>query len=159
MMGAGKSAVGRALAARLERGFVDSDVEIEKAAGASVREIFEREGEQGFRARERAAIDALAGQPLVVALGGGAIAQPGAPEKLAQTGTVVWLRASPDTLAGRIGDAETRPLLRGLDPAARTARLAELLAARAPAYASARIAVDTDRLAVAGVVDAVLERL
>jgi shikimate kinase len=159
MMGAGKSAVGRALAARLGCGFVDSDAEIEKAAGASVREIFEREGEAGFRARERSVLDSLAGQPLVVALGGGAIAQPGAPELLATSGTVVWLRASPDTLAGRIGDAETRPLLRGLDPAARTARLSALLAERTPAYETARIAVDTDTLDVAGVVDAVMERL
>lgn len=159
MMGAGKSSVGRALAARLGREFVDTDAEIEKAAGASVREIFEREGEAGFRARERAAIDALAGRPVVVALGGGAIAQPGAAERLAASGTVVWLRARPETLAARVGDADARPLLRGLGPEARIARIAELAAAREASYRTARIAVDTDELQAEQVARAIAERL
>jgi shikimate kinase len=159
MMGAGKSAVGRALAARLGREFVDTDAEIEKAAGASVGEIFEREGEAGFRARERAAVEAVAGRAVVAALGGGAIAQPGAAERLAATGVVVYLRARPETLAARVGDAEARPLLRGLDAGGRAARLAELLAAREPAYATAAVVVDTDGLDVARVADAVVERL
>jgi shikimate kinase len=159
MMGAGKSSVGRALAARLGREFVDTDAEIEKAAGASVREIFEREGEAVFRARERAAIDALAGRPVVVALGGGAIAQPGAAERLAASGTVVWLRARPETLAARVGDADARPLLRGLGPEARIARIAELAAAREASYRTARIAVDTDELDAERVAAAIAERL
>jgi shikimate kinase len=159
MMGAGKSAVGRALAARLGREFVDSDAEIEKSAGASVREIFEREGEAGFRARERAVIEALAGRPVVVALGGGAIAQPGAAERLAAGGIVVWLRARPATLAARVGDADTRPLLRGLGTEARAARIAELAAAREPSYRTARIAIDTDELDPEQVARAVEERL
>jgi 3-dehydroquinate synthase len=146
-MGAGKSAVGAQLAARLGLAFADADAEIERAAGARVAEIFAREGEAGFRARERRAIDALAGRPAVVALGGGAIAQPGAPERLAASGTVVWLRARPETLAARIGDGAERPLLAGLDAQGRLARLRALLDERSPCYATARIAVDTDELA------------
>jgi shikimate kinase len=146
MMGAGKSAVGRLLAARLGRPFIDTDAEIEQAAGASVRELFEREGEAGFRTRERAAVAAVAGQKLVVALGGGAIAQAGMPERLAATGAVVYLKARPETLLQRIGDAEERPLLRGLGPDGRRARMEQLLHARAPAYATARVVIETDGL-------------
>jgi shikimate kinase len=144
MMGAGKSAVGEALARRLGRTFVDADAEVERGAGLSVAEIFEREGEAGFRVRERAALEALAGRPLVVALGGGAIAQPGAAERLLASGTVVWLRARPETLLARVGEGEERPLLRGLGREARLARLGELLQRRELHYARAQIAIDTD---------------
>jgi len=143
-MGAGKSAVGARLAERLGLAFQDADAEVERAAGARIAEIFAREGEAGFRSREHAAIERLAGCPAVVALGGGAIAQPGAAERLAATGTVVWLRARPETLAARVGDAGERPLLAGLAPSARLERLRALLAEREPCYATARIAVDTD---------------
>ncbi|MEB2343685.1 MAG: 3-dehydroquinate synthase [Deltaproteobacteria bacterium] len=146
-MGAGKSAVGARLAERLGLAFADADLEVERTAGARIPEIFAREGEAGFRARERRAIEALAGSAVVVALGGGAIAQPGAPERLAASGTVVWLRARPETLAARIGDAAGRPLLAGLDAHGRRARLRALLAERSPCYATATIAVDTDGLA------------
>jgi shikimate kinase len=144
MMGSGKSEVGARLAARLARPFVDTDAEIERAAGASVAQIFAREGEPGFRARERAAIEACAGRAVVVALGGGAIAQPGARDRLTGSGTVVYLRARPETLLARIGDAEGRPLLRGLSPDARRARLSALLEERRSAYESASLVVDTD---------------
>jgi 3-dehydroquinate synthase len=146
MMGAGKSDVGRRLAGRLGRRFVDSDAEIERAAGATIAELFAREGEPGFRARERASIEAAAGRGAVVALGGGAIAQPGAAARLARSGVVVWLRARPETLAARIGDAAERPLLADCAAAERAERLRRLLAEREPYYASARIAVDTDGL-------------
>jgi shikimate kinase len=159
MMGCGKSEVGARLAARLERRFVDTDAEIERAAGASVAQIFEREGERGFRDRERAAIDACAGLDIVVALGGGAIAQPGACERLTGSGTVVYLRARPETLLDRIGDAETRPLLRGLSPAARRARLSALLEERRSAYESASLVVDTDGRAPADIAGEVAARL
>jgi 3-dehydroquinate synthase len=158
-MGAGKSAVGARLAARLGLPFVDADAEIERAAGLRVAEIFAREGEAGFRARERAAIEALAGRPAVVALGGGAIAQPGAAERLAATGTVVWLRARPETLAARVGDAADRPLLAGLGPAARLARLAALLAEREPCYATAHVAIDTDGIDAETVAERLAVRL
>jgi 3-dehydroquinate synthase len=152
MMGAGKSTLGPALARALGRRFVDADREIEREAGASVPEIFAREGESGFRARERAVLDALAGGDVVVAVGGGAIAQPGAARRMAGQGTVVYLRARLETLLARIGNASSRPLLAGLDAAGRRARLEALLAERKPAYETARITVDTDDLIVPGLV-------
>ena len=144
MMGAGKTAVGRALAARLGRRFVDTDREIERAAGMSIAALFDREGEPAFRAREAQAIEKVAGSPVVAALGGGAIAQSGAARRLAATGTVVYLRARPETLVDRLADAGDRPLLDGLDRPERLARLRELLEKREAAYATARLAVDTD---------------
>jgi len=144
MMGAGKSAVGAALARRLGRRFVDADADIEARAGRSVAAIFAEEGEAGFRLRERAAIEALAGSGGVVALGGGAVAQPGARERLAASGRIVWLRARPATLLARVGRGEGRPLLAGLDEAGRLERLAGLLAERAPHYAAADLVLDTD---------------
>ncbi|MCL4683270.1 3-dehydroquinate synthase [Myxococcota bacterium] len=144
LMGAGKSAVGVRLAARLGLPFADSDAEVERAAGASIAELFAREGEAGFRIRERAAIDALAGRPAVVALGGGAIAEPGAAARLAASGIVIWLRARPATLAARIGSGDDRPLLAGLGFAKRIETLQGLERLREPHYATARFTVDTE---------------
>ncbi len=159
MMGAGKSAVGRALAARLGRPFADSDAEVERAAGRSVKAIFESEGEAGFRRREREAIEALADGDRVVALGGGAIAQPGAAARLAQTGTVVYLKASPEALLARVGSGRRRPLLHGLDPAGRLEKLRELLDARRAAYETASVVVCSEGDDVEAVVERVVERL
>ena len=163
MMGAGKSAVGAQLAERRGLRFVDTDAEVERAAGATIAELFEGEGEAGFRARERAAIEALAGEAAVVALGGGAVAQPGVAERLEATGTVVWLRARPEVLAQRLaGESEARPLLAGLGPAERRERLAKLLGEREVHYARARVAVDTDArtpAAIARDLEARLEEL
>jgi 3-dehydroquinate synthase len=161
MMGCGKSSVGRALAARLGRAFVDSDEEVERTARATIAELFAREGEAGFRARERRAIARTAGDRRgpVVALGGGAIAQPGMADRLARAGTVVWLRASPATLAARVGEAAERPLLAGRAPAERERRLSELLAERAAHYATAALQVDTDARDVDGVVEAIMAEL
>jgi len=159
MMGAGKSSIGPQLARRLGRRFIDTDAEVERVVGSRVAEIFEREGEAAFRRAERAAIEACCGEPAVVALGGGAIAQPGARERLSQTGLVVYLRARPETLLARIGDADSRPLLRGLAPAAQQARLAELLAQRRSAYESAAITIDTDDQPVAALVESLAKRV
>lgn len=142
MMGAGKSTIGPSLAARLGRTFVDTDHEVERTAGASVAKIFEREGESGFRERERAAIEAAGLEAAVVALGGGAIVQPGAADLLTERGTVVWLEVDPATILARIGDAESRPLLAGLGPEDQRAKLTALLAERKPYYARAAICVD-----------------
>jgi 3-dehydroquinate synthase len=159
MMGAGKSAVGAALAAELGLPFLDLDREVEAAAGRSIAELFADEGEAGFRRRERAALDALAGRRVVVALGGGAPAQPGVPAHLAASGTRVYLRARPETLLARIGEAADRPLLAGLGPAERAAELGRLLAAREPAYLQAELVFDTDGLDVAGVAAELARRL
>jgi len=142
MMGTGKSTVGALLAARLERPFIDTDEAVERAAGRSIPEIFEREGEAAFRRREREAIQEAAGAGAVVALGGGAMAQPGMSEWLTAHGHAVWLRADAETILARVGDAEERPLLAGLDPEARRERIESLLAERASAYANAQLTVD-----------------
>jgi shikimate dehydrogenase len=149
MMGAGKSAVAESLAARLGLPLVDLDRELEAAAGQTIAELFASEGEAGFRRRERAALEALAGRRAVVALGGGAPAQPGACGRLIASGTLVYLRARPETLAARVGDAAARPLLRELDAAARLAKIRALLAEREPAYLRAHVVIDTDARDVA----------
>jgi shikimate kinase len=159
MMGAGKSTIGPRLARRLGRRFIDTDSEVERAAGRGVAEIFEREGEPAFRRREREAIEACCGENAVVALGGGAIEPPGARERLASTGTVVYLRARPGTLLARLGDARNRPLLAGLSPAGQASRLAELLERRRAAYESASIVIDTDDLPPDSVVEALASRI
>ena len=159
MMGAGKSTIGPKLARRLGRRFIDTDAEVERAAGSRIPEIFEREGEPAFRARERAAIEACCGQPAVVALGGGAIEPPGARERLASTGRLVYLRARPATLLARLGDARGRPLLAGLTPDGQAGRLAQLLERRRAAYESAAIVIDTDDLAPDSVVESLAGKL
>jgi shikimate kinase len=151
--------VGPLLARRLGRDFLDADLRIEEEAGQSVAGIFEERGEAAFRALEAAAIDEAAAGSAVVALGGGAVAKPGAARRLASLGTVVYLRASPDTLLSRIGPARGRPLLAGLDAGARRRRLLELLAEREGAYESAEIVVDTDGQSPEAVADRIVERL
>jgi shikimate kinase len=156
MMGAGKSTVGPRLARRLGRRFLDTDAEIEREQGRSVAEIFAGEGEAGFRALERELVERLRGESAVVALGGGAIARPEVREAVASSGTLIWLRARPETLAARLDRlAASRPLLAGLSPDARIECLRELLAGREAAYACAAFAVDTDEREV----DEVVERI
>ncbi len=159
MMGAGKSTVGPALARCLRRRFIDTDAEIVRQTGRSIAEIFERDGEPAFRDRERDAIAEVAGQDAVVALGGGAIASPTARERVARSGTVVYLRARPQTLLTRLGDCRKRPLLCDASPAERLARLRALLEGRREAYESAAITVDTDDAGAADVVERILRAL
>jgi shikimate kinase len=112
-MGAGKTAVGRRLAAALGWAFVDLDGEVERAAALSVAEIFERLGEARFRRLERAALEATLSRPrVVVATGGGALAQPEALELLRGRGLIVWLKLPFAELAARVeaAGAGTRPL-------------------------------------------------
>jgi len=144
MMGAGKSAVGRELARRLGRPFLDTDHEIEAERGLAIAEIFAREGEEAFRALEREMVERLAGRPAVVALGGGALGRSEVRELVCGVGTVVWLRARPETLLARIGSCEERPLLAGLAPPERLERIRALLAAREQDYAQAQVVVETD---------------
>lgn len=156
LMGSGKTAVGRRCAARLERPFVDTDDLITAAAGVGIPEIFAAEGEAGFRARERTAVaDACATPgPAVIACGGGAVLDPTNRRRLEAAGWVVWLQASPGTLADRVGGGGGRPLLEGRPVGVALEALAEL---RAPAYeAVADATVMTDGKVVDEVCDAVL---
>jgi shikimate kinase len=159
MMGAGKSTIGPKLARRLGRRFIDTDAEVERAAGRRVSEIFQRDGEPTFRKLEREAVEACCGEAAVVALGGGAVEPPGACERLASTGTVIYLRARLPTLLARVHDGGGRPLLAGLQPKAQAERLSELLGRRRDAYESASIVIDTDDLAPDSVVEALAGRI
>ena len=158
MMGAGKSTVGPKLAARLGRSFIDTDQEVERRAGRTVAEIFRLEGEARFRALEREAIEAASGTSAVVALGGGAIVQPGALERCRAVGVLVHLDVPVERLLQRIGDGESRPLLAGVEPGERAARLAELVDARRPYYAGAQHRIDATG-EPEDVVDAILAHL
>lgn len=140
MMGAGKTAVGTALARLLGVPFLDSDEAIERAANMTVAEIFRRDGEPFFRARESEVLARLlAGSPAVLSTGGGAFLSAANRAAIAGTGVAVWLRADLELLWQRVRHKTTRPLLRSADP---RGVLADLLAARAPVYAGAAIIVD-----------------
>jgi len=141
MMGSGKTSIGKRLAARLELPFVDSDSEIETAAGMTITEIFDRHGEAYFREGERRVIARLLGEGgCVLATGGGSFMDARTREAIAEAGISVWLRADPATLLQRIARRNNRPLLRTADPAAQVKRL---LAQREPIYARADLIVDS----------------
>jgi len=159
MMGVGKSTVGRALARRLGRRFVDSDTEIERQTGQSIGDLFASDGEPTFRERELSVIEGLGASGAVVALGGGAIAQPAVREALAGRGPIVYLRATPETLLNRLGTGAGRPLLSGLGSEDRLERLTSLLKQRESSYATAILSVDTDEMELAGVVDWIIGAL
>lgn len=118
MMGAGKTTVGSRLARRLDRPFVDSDVQVERRAARTVRQIFEADGEAAFRALESEALaEALASEePAVIAAAGGTVLDPLNRGRMKACGLVVFLEARPDQLVGRVGGDDHRPLL-GDDPA------------------------------------------
>jgi shikimate kinase len=147
-MGTGKTEVGGRLGRRLGWPFVDTDTLVEAAAGRSVAVIFADEGEAGFRAREREAVAQACGLPAaVIAVGGGALLDPENRRLLLAAGPVVCLRATPQEILRRLGEARDRPLLNGdgtASEAERLARIESLLAARAAVYALATHAVDTD---------------
>ncbi|MCR0982884.1 3-dehydroquinate synthase [Roseomonas populi] len=141
MPGAGKSAVGRRLAARLGLPFLDADTEIENAAGLTVAEIFARYGEAHFRDGERRVIARIAaGPPVVLATGGGAYVDPRTRRALREAGAVtLWIRADIPVLKRRIAGRSNRPLFIGRDP---EEVLRGLMAARYPFYAEADLAID-----------------
>jgi len=133
MMGAGKSSVGRRLANRLGIPFVDADVEIEKAAGMTISEIFAAHGEPYFRAGEtRVIARLLEGGPQVLATGGGAFMNADTRAAIRLKGISVWLRATVEVLNRRIKRRGDRPLLKDVDPAETLRRLIE---ERDPIYA------------------------
>jgi shikimate kinase len=141
MMGAGKTAVGTALARLLGVPFVDSDDEIVRAAHMTIAEIFERDGEPFFRARETEVLARLLrGPPCVLSTGGGAFLAAVNRDLVAAQGVSVWLRADLDLLWQRVRHKTTRPLLRTLNP---RKTLADLYAARVPLYGQAEVVVDS----------------
>ncbi len=139
MMGAGKTAVGQALARALEVAFLDSDDEIRRAANMDIPEIFARDGEAFFRDREAQVIARLLKGPAgVLSTGGGAFLAERNRAAIARAGVSVWLDAPLDLLWARVRHKDTRPLLRTPDP---YATLAELYRARVPVYALADLRV------------------
>ena len=135
MMGSGKTSTGRPLAERLGYGFVDADAVIEQAAGCSIPEIFDRDGEAGFRGLESQVLSAISQRhSLVVATGGGVVTQPENWGVL-HSGIVIWLDVVPDQLLQRLkADSTVRPLLKTAAP---EAVLDQLLNERRPLYAEA----------------------
>jgi shikimate kinase len=130
-MGAGKSTLGRQLARRMRKRFVDVDIELEARTGVSIPTIFEIEGEKAFRDREEALIAELTQLvDIVLATGGGAVGRPANRESLKANGTVIYLHAEPEVLYQRVGHSRNRPMLAG-DPLGRLTSLYEL---RDPLY-------------------------
>jgi shikimate kinase len=158
MMGAGKTAVGTATARALGVPFLDSDDEITRAAQRSIAEIFERDGEAFFRARESEVLARLLqGEPVVLSTGGGAFLNPANRAMITNAGIAVWLRADLDLLWQRVRHKTTRPLLRTGDP---RGTLAKLYAVRTPVYALADIVVDASPdLSVEGMAQKVIKAL
>jgi len=157
MMGSGKTSTGRPLAEQLGYGFVDADAVIEQAAGCSIPEIFERDGEAGFRALESQVLNAISQRhSLVVATGGGVVTQQ---ENwgLLHSGIVIWLNVVPKQLMQRLrADKTVRPLLQTDDP---DAALNALLNQRRPLYAEADLTVVIDQETPDAVADGILQLL
>ena len=157
-MGAGKSAVGRKLAEELQREFIDSDEEIEARTGVDISYIFEREGESGFRARERQVLEELTQLPgIVLATGGGAAQDPVNREHLGTRGKVVYLHASVEQQLRRTRAGRERPMLKGGEP---RDILEGLMALRDPQYREiADLIVETDGRRVAAITREIRRRL
>ncbi len=160
-MGSGKSTVGRRLAKRLRRPFIDSDEEIEKAADRTISEIFDRFGEPSFRDGERRVIARLiGGEPKVIATGGGAFMDERTRALILERCVAVWLDADIPTLAERVSRRGHRPLVRDKDPAEVLSRLAEV---RNPIYAEAHLHIRSQAIpherAVECIIDALAERM
>ena len=157
MMGSGKTSTGRPLAERLGYGFVDADAVIEQAAGCSIPDIFDRDGEAGFRSLESQVLSAISQRhSLVVATGGGVVTQP---ENwgLLHSGIVIWLDVVPDQLLQRLNaDSTERPLLQTADP---EAALNALLNERRPLYAEADLTVVINEETPETVADGILQLL
>ncbi|MBC7414775.1 MAG: 3-dehydroquinate synthase [Herminiimonas sp.] len=157
-MGSGKTTVGRALARKLNKRFIDSDHEIEARTGASIALIFEIEGEESFRQREAEVIRELTElDDIVLGTGGGAILNAGSRTLLSARGTVIYLRASVNSILQRTSHDKSRPLLQTADP---RRRIEELSRFRDPLYTEiADIVIDTGRPNVQFLVHSILSQL
>jgi shikimate kinase len=157
LMGAGKTAVGRRLANRLELPFIDADTEIEVAAGASINEIFSEHGEGYFRQGERKVIKRLLeGGPQVLATGGGAYMNPETRATIKARGLSVWLKADLKVLLKRVGRRDNRPLLAGGDP---EKVMKKLIEERYPIYQEADVTVESRDVPHDVIVGAVIDAL
>jgi len=157
LMGAGKTAVGRRLANRLDLPFVDADTEIEVAAGASIGEIFAEHGENYFRQGERKVImRLLEGGPQVLATGGGAYMNADTRAAIKARGLSIWLKAELKVLLKRVGRRGNRPLLAGGDPEGVMKRLMD---ERYPIYAKADVTVESRDVPHDVIVSAVIDAL
>lgn len=156
--GGGKSTVGRQLAKRLGRSFVDTDTMIERRVCRSVRAFFESDGEERFRVIETQVLDEWVKRPdIVLATGGGVVLREENRHLLNDHTHVVYLRSTPEEIFRRLRNDNSRPLLQVSDP---QARLRELHAQRDPLYlATAEFVIDTGRPSVAGLVNMVLMQL
>ena len=157
MMGAGKTSVGKRLAAKLGLPFVDADAEIEAGAQLTIPEIFERFGETYFREGERKVIARLlTSGPMVLATGGGAFMNATTRENIARHGVSIWLKPSFDILLARVRKKSNRPLLKTANP---EETLRRLLEERSPVYALADFTIESIDAAHDSVVEAILQRL
>lgn len=139
LMGAGKSAIGKRVAAAIGARFLDADREIEAAAGMSISDIFETHGESAFRDGERRVIARLLDEPpLMLATGGGAYMDKTTRELLSEKATTIWMRAELDVLVKRCARRANRPILKNGDP---REILADLMDVRYPVYAEADIEI------------------
>lgn len=156
-MAVGKSAIGRTLAKKLRRRFVDLDRVIERAEGSKVREIFEHKGEAYFRQLEKQAlVDVLEENNQVIATGGGVILDDQNLQILREKALLIGLSAEMDVLLARAGDATKRPLLQGSN---RREKIEDLLRQRAARYAQAHVTIDTSNLTVDQVVKKIMGML
>jgi len=154
-MATGKSAVGRNLARKLHRRFVDLDALIEKTEGRNVRDIFAEKGESYFRRLEKQALEQiLSQQSQIIATGGGIILDEDNLTLLRQKSFLIGLTASTDVLVSRVGKNSKRPLLKGVDV---RARIEELLQQRQSRYAQADVSIDTSGLTINQVVEKILD--
>ena len=156
--GSGKSSVGKSIARRLELAWVDSDHELERQLGCTIREYFDAEGEDAFRDREEAAIDELSQRGhTVLSTGGGAVLRPANRQRLHERGRVIYLRSSPEALFRRLRHDTKRPLLQVGNP---RGKLQQMFKARDPQYRdAAHYVIETTRTPVQTLVNHIAMQL